>query len=206
MPGMKDKRPADPHPPLHAHLSGSHTQLHSCTLHLWGRGQGQGWVWTGWVPGLPRAWLSGSAAAAGRPPSGMRGPHQPPPPPTLTDWARDLGAGLNPRGTPESNEWGRRRPSARKRGARRGNTEEKMERLRQRRVKPGAWSVRAGGSGILGTLGLRLERRARGRAGKSRGREAAGSQGRAEEAGGPDARVLQTAPSPARDCELGRWP
>lgn len=35
--------------------------------------------------------------------------------------------------------------------------------------------------------------------------EAAGSQGRAE-AGGPDARVLQTAPYPAQDCALGAGP
>lgn len=35
--------------------------------------------------------------------------------------------------------------------------------------------------------------------------EAAGSQGRAE-AGGPDARVLQTVPYPAQDGVLGRWP
>lgn len=79
-----------------------------------------------------------------------------------------------------------------------------MERLRQRRLKLGVWSV--WGWRLRDPGNVWLEPRARGRAGKSRGREAAGSQGRAEEAGGPDARVLQTAPSPAQGCELGRWP
>lgn len=40
VPGLKDPMPSRPHPLLHAHLSGSHTQLRSHTLHLWGHGQG----------------------------------------------------------------------------------------------------------------------------------------------------------------------
>lgn len=53
-PGMKEGRST---PPSTAHLSESHTRLHSHTLHLCGRGEG--WVWTSPVHGLPQAWLSG---------------------------------------------------------------------------------------------------------------------------------------------------
>lgn len=91
----------------------------------------------------------------------------------------------------------------------------KTERLRQRaktaKVPESASPICLGapppsGSGILGTLRLRLKLRARGRAGENRGRERPRGPRGGRRLGGPDARVLQTAPYPAQDWALGAGP